>query len=410
MAGTSLSLFDSALKEDYQPAIRSQINNSFKMMAQVDKNTEDFAGRRAVLSLETARTSGGGARKEGDTLPTAGAADFAEERINVRTQTGRVGFSQQVMDASKTDAGAFARAAKAEMNSLVTNRHRSVNRQIYGTSDGVIATCGVTSAATTVVLATTTSAVQIQQFEQNMLIDVGTVAQLGAGSGGRVYGAKITGIVETAGSMTLTIDSAITTAGTDFIAEAGAGGSSTNQRELTGLQTIVASSGTLFNIDPTADLLWKSTVDSNSGTNRAISESLIEKQIQTVNRRSGKDINYLVCSDGVYRSVTNLMRSLKRFTGSINLKGGASAQSIDAGTGPTAIVWERDCPSNTMFGLALDQLVEFVMSDWQWMDEDGPVLSRVANKLEYEATLYKEHELATTQRNALFRISDITES
>lgn len=324
----TMTTFDSALKEDYQPAIREQVNNKFKMLAQVAKNTEDIVGRRGVLSLHVARTPGVGARKEGDTLPTAGGSDFAEERIPLRTQTGRVSATVQLIAASKSDAGAFGRGMKTEMVDLVTNLHRGVNRQIYGTSNGVIATCGVTSAATTVVLASTTTAVQIQQFEQNMRIDIGTVAQLGSGSGGRVYGATISSIDETSGAMTLTIDSAITTAGTDFVAQAGAGGATTNQRELTGLQTIVANSGTLYNVDPTVDLTWKSTVDSNSGTNRAISESLIEKQIHTVDRRSGEETDFIVGSDGVYRSVENLFRSLKRFNNTVELKGGVDRKSV----------------------------------------------------------------------------------
>lgn len=410
MAGATMTTFDSALKEDYQPAIRVQVNNTFKMLSQVAKNTESFEGRRAVLSLETARTSGVGARKEGDDSPTPGAADFGEERISVRTQVGRVSFTVQAMDASKSDAGSFGRVAKREMTSLKDNLYRGVNRQIYGTSNGVIATCTTTSGSATVNLATTTTQVQIEQFEQNMRIDIGTVAQAGALTGGRVHGAVISSIDETAGAMTLTIDSSVTTAGTDFVFQNAAGGTTTNQRELTGLQTIVAASGSLFNIDPATDLLWKSTVDSNSGTNRAISEALLEKNIQTVARRSGKDIDFIVASTGVYRSVTNLMRSLKRFTGTIELKGGHSAQSIDAGTGPTAIIWERDCPSNQLFGLTLDNLIEFVMQDWTWMDDDGAILNRVANKLQYEATMYKEHELATDRRNAHFLIKDITES
>ena len=405
----TMTTFDSALKEDYQPAIRSQLNKKYKMLAKVRQNTEDVQGRRGILSLETQRSTGGGARKEGDTNPTARNAGFAEERIPLRTQVGRVQASQQLISASKSDAGSFDRGMKREMKSMVDFLYRNVNRQIYGTSNGVIATCGVTSAATTVVLATTTTAVQIQQFEQGMYIDVGTVAQLGSGSGGRVYGALISGIDETSGAMTLTIDSAITTAGTDFIANAGSGGSSTNQRELTGLQTIVAASGTLFNVDPTVNLSWKSTVDT-AASNRSISESLIEKQIHTVDRRGGATTDFIVCSDGVYRSVENLFKSLRRFNDTTEAAGGTSKVTINAGGSDVEIIWERDCPSNTMFGLSTSNLIEFVEEDWQWMNDDGAILSRVANSLAYEATMFKIHELATDQRNAHWLIDHITES
>lgn len=410
MPGATMTTFDSMLKEDYQPAVRSQLNKKYKMLAQIKKNTEDIAGRRGILALETARSSGVGARKEGDTNPTAGAQDSAEERIPLRTQVGSVKATVQLIEASKTDAAAFGRGMKVEMKSMVDNLYRDVNRQIYGTSDGVIATCAVSGPSTTFSLATATTYVQIQQLEQAMQIDVATVAQAGAGVGGKVHGATISSFVETAGAMTVTTGTSITSAATDFVFRAGAGGSSTNQRELTGLQTIVAASGTLFNVDPTADLAWKSTVDSNSGTNRAISESLIEKQVQTVDRRGGATTDYIVTTDGVFRATANLFKSLRRFTDTVELRGGVKEVAINAGGGDIPLVWERDCPANQMFGLSLDNLIEFVEADWQWMDEDGAVLSRTSGQLAYEATMFKIHELATDQRNAHWLIKDITES
>jgi len=44
------------------------------------------------------------------------------------------------------------------------------------------------------------------------------------------------------------------------------------------------------------------------------------------------------------------------------------------------------------------------------MDNDGAVLSRVQNYPAFEATLYTSMELACVQRNAHFKITDLTES
>lgn len=408
MAGSTTTTFDSALKEDYQPGIRSQLNNKTKMLAQVQRNTESFEGRRAILSLEVGRSMGVGARKEGDTLPTARAADFGEQRISTRQQTGRIQVSQHLISSSKSDSGSFARGIKAEMKSMTDALERNVNRQIWGTSNGVIAQCAVAT-STTVPLATTTTSVQIQQFEQGMVVDIATVAQAGALTGGKVHGAVISGIDETAGAMTITIDTSITSAATDFVFTNGAGGITTNQRELTGLQTIVAASGSLFNIDPATDLQWKSTV-STAAANRAISESLIEQQIQTIGRRGDGKTDLIVGSDGVFRAVGNIYRSIKRFTDNTKVKGGISAVAINAGEGDVNMIWERDCPSNTLWGFDTSHLIEFVLEDWAWMDKDGAVLSRVSGQTAYEAVFYKLHELATDQRNAHWLIDHVTES
>ncbi len=54
------SAASAALKEDYQPAIREQLNQNIMLLAQVDTNTADVEGEEAVLSLHTGRNSGFG--------------------------------------------------------------------------------------------------------------------------------------------------------------------------------------------------------------------------------------------------------------------------------------------------------------------------------------------------------------
>lgn len=406
MAGATLTTYDSALKEDYQPAIRSQLNEEIMMLAQVEKNTEDFEGRRAVLSLHVGRNSGVGARLENGTLPTAGAQDYAEERVNVRGQYGRIQLSGWLIDGSRSNAGSFARALKQENDRLVNDMKRNLNRQVFGDGTGAIASAQTSGPSTTVTLDTTTTLVQMQQFHQGMVIDIGTVAEAAAGTGGPVYGATISSIDESAKTF---VTSSVTTDNADFVFVAGSGGAlGTTQREITGLQAIVASSGTLFNVVPTTDLSWVSYVSSNSGTNRALSESMVNTALHSVYRKGGKYPNFIVASDGVYRAYENLLLSAKRFSNTTKLNGGHSALTVNAGDGEVSVVWDKDCPYNSMYLLNTEHLIEFVYEDWGWMDQDGAVLSRVANTHAYEAVFYKLHELTTDKRNAHGLISDIT--
>ena len=46
----TLTTADSALKEDYQPAIREQLNNEIMMLAQIESSSTDVEGRRAVFA------------------------------------------------------------------------------------------------------------------------------------------------------------------------------------------------------------------------------------------------------------------------------------------------------------------------------------------------------------------------
>lgn len=401
---TTLTTADSALKEDYQPAIREQLNQTNMFLQQIEKNTEDVEGRRAVLSLHVSRNSGVGARAEGGTLPTAGNQGHAEERVPLRYNYGRIQISGPVIKAMKSDRGSFTRAVDSETKGITNDLKKDVNRQLFGTSNGVIAQAGTTTTSTTVQLAATTTQVQMRQFEVGMVVDIGTVA-----SPTTIVAATTISAVDST-NLTITIGSSVSTTSAHFVFRSGAGGATTAQKELTGLQTIVAASGAVFNVDPATYPTWASYVDSNSGTNRSISENLVEKAVMQASIRSGEDVDLLISSDGVMRAFSSLLTSLKRFNDTTDLKGGFKGLSISAGGSPKSLTWDRDCPANSLYGIATKHVFEYQSTDWDFMDDDGAVLSRVSGVDAYEATLYKYHELTTDKRDSHFRISDLTEA
>lgn len=407
---------DAVLKEDYKGPMRSQLNNANVLLAQLERNTEDVVGRRAHLAVQVGRNKGVGARGELEDLPAAGAQRYDEVLVPLRYNYARIALSGPVMRAMKSDRGSFIRALKSETNGALQDLKRDVNRQMWGTSNGVVARCGVTTAANVVVLHADTTRTQLRQLEEDMRVDIGTVATPTSIASNR----NITAVDYT--NKTITIDGAVvTTDATAYVFRQGAGGASSGsgspndgQRELTGVQHIVDDDSTLFTINPASEPKWKSYVDT-AGSNRAISEDLLIKAMQETEIRSGKTPNLIVTSPGIHRAYAALLTTLKRFTGTVAMKGGYSGIDISSvGEGSrtgeaTALVWERDCPENNVFGLNTSDLVQFEMSDWEWMDEDGAVLSRIPDQDGYEATLFKYHEVATRQRNAHFRIEKITE-
>ena len=123
----------------------------------------------------------------------------------------------------------------------------------------------------------------------------------------------------------------------------------------------------------------------------------------------------MCCDDGVSRAISNLFKSQKRFQNSVEFKGGykgvewvAPLEGMEQGTNPLAVVWDRDCPANSVYFINFEDLVEYVMSDWDWMDLDGSTLSRVANTDAYEAVMFKYHEVAAYARNSHGLLADIT--
>jgi hypothetical protein len=400
----TLSAADSALKEDYQPAIREQINQAVVALMQFEKNSTDIEGRRAVLSIHVKRNSGVGARPDGGALPIAGNQGYAEERVPLKYNYGRIQITGPTIRAMKSDRGSFTRAVDSETKGVTSDLRRDVNRQVFGTANGVIATFATNTALNTLVLSTTTTAVQLRQLEIGMLVDIGTTSAPTSDATQRTITA-----VNTA-TPSITVDGApVTTTSGDAVFRFGSGGSAP-QLEISGLQAIVSNTGLIFNVDPSTQPLWKSTVLSNGGTLRSFTENLAAQAMHQTKIAGGEDLNLWFTSDGVFRAYSNNLTSLKRFPDTLELKGGFKALSITAGGGEVGLIWDRDAPNNKAWGLNTDHLIQFQMSDWEFMQEDGAVLSRVPGFDAYEAVLFKYHELATDKRNAHCLVSDLIEA
>ena len=416
----SLSTVDAILKDDYKDFL-DNLNEANFILSQIETRKDTVQGRIARHAVHLGRSSGVGARAENGTLPTAGNQAYATVPVPVRYVYGRIQLSGPTIRQAVSDRGAFIDALDAEMEGIKKDAMKDVNRQLWGTSNGVIAQCGTTSASTTVVLASTTGSTALRQlfFDGGMVVDIGTVAAPTTVASART----VTSVDET--NKTIAISgAAVTTSSSHFIFRSGAGGASSNtgqpgdgQVELTGLQTIVDDSAILHTINPSTQPKWKAYVNSNSGTNRSITESLITGSIMKVLTNSGKKPSLLVSAEGVNLAISNLLLSLKRNMEQTQLKGGyagiqfySPSVSGKGDEAPTALYADFDCPNNRLYGINPEVLVYHQVGDgFQFMDLDGAVMNRKPDLDAYEATLYMYGELACKQRNAHFVIKDITE-
>ena len=127
-----------------------------------------------------------------------------------------------------------------------------------------------------------------------------------------------------------------------------------------------------------------------------------------INLACGEDPNLIVTSHKAARAFAATLKSQKRFSNSVELKGGFNAITVQTGRGEIPLWAERDTLDGVAFLVNTARLTHWVMSDWGFMDRDGSVLSRVANTDAYEATLYKYHEFGTDARNAHGKLTTLT--
>lgn len=403
MAAETLATADAILKEDYQPLVREQLNNANAYSAQLKRNSKSVSGRRAVLALHTSYNEGVGAIAEDGTIPTAGTTGWTDELVPTYTTAGRFEISTQLLKAAVSDTTSFVRGLAAKTDDLKKSAARDYNRQLFGTSDGVIIQLTTTTASTTVQLNSSATDVQRRQLRAGMVIDIGTVASPATVATVTIVTAPV------AGGTTFVVSAAVTTTASHFVFRTNAGGAigGAGQKELTGLQSIVDSSGTLHGVNPSSFPVWVSTETAVGG---AISELVLERAVDAVDIASGSFPNLMITSHGVRRAYAAALQTNKRIVNEIQLKGGFSGVEIATPQGTAALTVDRDCPIGMVFGLSLDKMQEYTVADWEFMDMDGATLSRVPNKLNYEATLYKISEQATDQRNAHFKLTGVTES
>jgi hypothetical protein len=226
----------------------------------------------------------------------------------------------------------------------------------------------------------------------------------------RVADAEITGISEGATNTTVTFTPAagVATASGDYITR-----DNSRNKELTGLSQIVAASGQVYNIDPASTPVWKSTVNANGGTPRALSEGLLIKLIDDVRKQGGGTPTALFSNLGVRRSYFNLLVQQRRYSNTTEFEGGFKGLAFTTDNGDIPFVSDYDALPNSVYAVNEKEVKIYEAGDWSFMNRDGSNWQRVITSAgafdAYSCTLYKYMEIGTHRRNAHGLLSDIIE-
>lgn len=391
MPGTTLSTLDAILKTQYLPAVNEQFNNLTVILNRLEKDYDSVVGKNFTMALHTGRNESVGARAEGSSLPAAGNQGYSNAIVPMKYLYGRLKLTGQTIKAAKTNEGAFLRAVDSEMKGLMNDFRVSVNRQIWGDGTGILATCGTTSASTTVNVAST------KKLRVGMRIDVLKTADGTVSTGAQD---RVVSSITSATAFVIS-GAAITTDNTFSVYVAGS-----RNLEIMGLSGIFSDTSVLQNLDPATNPFWRVNVLANGGTNRAISEILMQTAMDTTEQNSDGQVSAIYTSYGVRRAYQSALAALKQYVNPLQLKGGYTA--LDYNGKP--LIADKDAPSNKIFFTDESKLKFYRMSDIEWMEEDGQILSRVSGEDAYEAVLFLYHELGCSMRNAQTILSDITEA
>jgi len=406
MAAT-LATIDSYLKEVYQGRIREQLNDEIVALKRITRSgsgvTNEVGGKYVTFPIHTRRNSGIGSRFENEALPVAGQQGHAAARVGLKYAYGGVQLTGQAISLSDSDAKAFAKALDNEVEGLKNDLKKDMNRQVYGSGNGAI---GVATGANTGAVVPVADA---RLFQVGMVVDTQT------GTTVDNTNLVVASVDLTAGANTVTFT---TTPGTslanaDIIVRAGSGVAAGGNRELTGLAAIISASGTLYNIDPSVEPEWKANVDSNGGTNRALSEALMIQMTDDI-RTKGGSTSLILQSLGVRRAYFNLLSQLRQTVNTQEFTGGFSGLAFTTDRGEIPVVADVDAPLNKQWYINEDALTYYRDEDWHFIDRDGSMWKQVRDSNgdydAYYARMVEYHELGTDRRNTHGLVSDITEA
>jgi len=404
MAAT-LATIDSYLKEVYQGRIREQLNDEIVALKRITRSgsgvTNEVGGKYVTFPIHTRRNAGIGSRFESEALPTPGQQGHAAARVNLKYAYGGVQLTGQAISLSDTDAKAFAKALDNEVEGLKNDLKKDMNRQVYGSGNGAI---GVASGANT--------GATVPVYDAR-LFQVGAVVDTQTGNTVDNSGLVIDSVDVAAGTVTFTTTPGTALADGDIIVRKGSGVAAAGNRELTGLAAIVSDSGTLYNIDPSTEPEWKATVDDNSGTLRALSESLMINMVDSI-RTKGGSTTLILQSLGVRRAYFNLLSQLRQTVNTQQFTGGFTGLAFTTDQGEIPVVADPDAPLNKQWFINEDALTYYRDEDWHFIDRDGSMWKQVRDNSgdydAYYARMVEYHELGTDRRNSHGLIDDITEA
>lgn len=395
MPGATLTTFDSILKTQYIGPLNEQLNNKVLLLSRIEKDYDSVVGKNFTIPLHVSRNEGTGARSDGGALPTAGQQGYKDCIVPMRYLYHRIQITGPTIKAARNNEGAFIRAIDSEMRGAERDLRSSMNRQVFGDGSGSLTACGVTSNSTTVVVSSTA------KLRVGMPIDVLVTADGTTGTG--AVGRTVSSI--TSATQFVISGAAITTDATYSVYIAGS-----RNLEMMGLSGIVSASdpasGSLQGLAVATYSYWKAQSLSNSGTNRAISETLMQTAEDYVEQNSDGQVTSIYTSYGVRRAYQALLTANKIFQNPMELKGGYKALEFNG----KPLIADKDCQANRLYFVDESKLSLYRLSDMDWMQEDGAILSRVSGYDAYEAVLYVYHELGCKARNAHCLLSDITEA
>lgn len=388
----SVETADNALKSFYLDAVTEALDlKANPLLAQIQRSSIDVVGKDVKKLVRCGINGGISAGSETGALPASSTNDRVVFTSTLKNLYGTIEISDKALRAAAGSEGAFVNLLNDEMQSLIKSASFNFGRMLYGDGTGLLAAVDDIGDNNELTLT------GVKGIVEGMLVDFTTLP-------GAV-------IASTAGRKVLSVDrenNVIVVDGASLTNAIPLGAGvylhGSKDYEITGLGAIFSEEDQLYGVDRSSASIMKPYIKENAGE---ISESLIQKAIDTIEENSGSKVNFIVCSWGVKRALAEYYRQYASVMPTMECAGGFKAVSFNG----IPVIADRFCPEETMFLLNTDDFKIHQLCDWKWLEgEDGKILKQVPGKPVYTATLVKYAELMCERPNGQGMITGITEA
>ncbi len=388
----NLTNAESVLKKVYLDVISEQLNTGANpLFARIKQTTNDVLGKEVRKFVTYGLNGGVGTGSEDGILPLAGGNCYSQMVSSLKNLYGAIEISDKAIRATENSSSAFVNLLNAEMEGLIRSSNFNLGRMLFGDGTGVI--CKVVSPQLEYIEVDT-----VDGFIEGMTVDI-------CNNNGHVMGdcrgLRVTGIDKA--NKRIVLDKMYYTHDIihkdNLVTVQGA-----YRNEITGLKAIFDESiTTLYGLEKEKNYWLKPYIQTEAGD---ITELAIQTALDSIEERSGGNVNFIVCSWGVRRALQQLFSTNRSSVDVVNLEGGYKTISYNG----IPVYADRFCPKNTMYLLNTDDFAIHQLCDWQWLEgNDGSVLKQIPGKPVYTATLVKYAELLCSRPCGQGMISGITE-
>lgn len=367
----TLSNADAALKEYYLDAVTQELNQGVSpFFNAIEKSTQYIYGKNARCALIKGDMNRVVTGDEDGELPDAAGNNYYEVSLPLKNIYGTVAITDKALRASQDSSGAFVNLLNAEMEGLVADAKANFSRMLFGDGNGLLAYITAATSGTVFKLSS------VKSWFKGLVVDIAASGNASAA----VESLTITAVDTENSTVTFskTVSNQANYVGNAVVISGAYG------KELSGLASIFDSTS-LYGYAKATDDFFNPYVKKYT----SLTEDVIIGAIEEIEERAGDKVKMIVCSHAARNKIASLFKDL-RVIGTPDITAGYSGVYVN----DIPVYADRFCPSDRIYLLNPDDFVLCQLCDWEWMEDDGgKILSRVAGKAAYTATLVKYAEL-----------------